>query len=366
MTEVLLAATQFLSKEFQLPRVQSFKLGACNLDKVQTLIIAEAGVNHNGSRELALRLVDAAVDSGADVVKFQTFLASELSTQAAKLADYQKKNTGSDVTQQDLLRALELSQDDFRFIKSYCDRVGIEFLSTAFDFTSLNFLKTLEMKRWKIPSGEITNLPYLESIAELHQPIILSTGMSDLVEVENAVNVIKKKSPNNPDLTLLHCTTEYPTPFAEVNLKAMPQLGVHFSLPFGYSDHTLGIEVPIAAVALGAKVIEKHLTLDRQMVGPDHRASLEPHEFKKMVQSIRNIENALGSTTKIPTASEIKNREIARKSIVASRDIKAGETMTEHNLTTKRPGTGINPMKWYQIIGQASPRSFLKDEVIEL
>lgn len=330
----------------------------------KTLFIVEAGVNHNGSLELAKKLVDEAVFAEADIIKFQTFVAEELVTKSAQKAEYQKKNSNGDRTQYQMLKGLELKKEEFKELKKYCEFKGIEFLSTAFDFKSINFLNELGMSQWKIPSGEITNLPYLIKIAKLGKPIILSTGMSTLDEVEIAVDILKKNGAE--DITLLHCTTEYPAPYADVNLKAMDTLKEKFGCKVGYSDHTEGIEVAIAAVAMGAEVIEKHFTLDKNMDGPDHKASLEPSELRQMIESIRNIELAIGTGEKAPALSEIKNMNIARKSIVANEKIVAGDIFTENNLAVKRPGGGISPMKWFEVIGQKAIRDFEEDEMIEI
>ncbi len=327
-------------------------------------VIAEAGVNHNGSLELAKKLVDTAKDSGADCVKFQTFISKNIVSKNAVKADYQKKQTKTEESQQDMLKKLELSFDDFVELNQYCSEKNIEFLSTAFDFDSIDFLNSLGISRWKIPSGEITNLPYLIKIAQLNKPVILSTGMSTMNDIKKAIFALKENG--SGEITVLHCTTEYPTPFNEVNLKAMLSINKEFGVRVGYSDHTRGIEVPIAAVALGATVIEKHFTLNRNMEGPDHRASLEPGELKAMVDSIRNIESALGDGIKQPTESEKKNMIVARKSIIAKRDIKKGETLTEDNLTVKRPGDGISPMEWFDVLGTVAIRYFQEDELIEL
>jgi N,N'-diacetyllegionaminate synthase len=330
----------------------------------RTLIIAEAGVNHNGSLELAKKLVDTAKSSGADVIKFQTFISKNVISKNAPKADYQKKNHNIEENQLEMVRKLELSFEDFSKLNDYCKVKEIEFMSTAFDFDSIDFLDSLEMGTWKIPSGEITNLPYLIKVAKLNKPVILSTGMSTMEDIRSAVEIIKENGVS--DLTILHCTTEYPTPFEDVNLKAMNTIREEFNVNIGYSDHTKGIEVPIAAVALGATVIEKHFTLDRNMEGPDHKASLEPNELKAMVDSIRHIELALGNGMKQPAESEKKNMAVARKSIMASKDIKAGEIFTEENLTVKRPGDGISPMRWFDIIGKPATRDFEEDELIEL
>ncbi|ENH98113.1 N-acetylneuraminate synthase [Gracilibacillus halophilus YIM-C55.5] len=331
---------------------------------MSVFIIAEAGVNHNGSLELAKKLVDAACYAGADCIKFQTFIAKNTVAKEAKKASYQEQSDNLDESQLEMLQKLELSFDEFKNLKLYCDKKNITFLSTGFDIESLHFLNDLEMPLWKIPSGEITNYPYLVQIANFNKPIILSTGMATQKEVEDAVNVLKENKVNK--LTILHCTTEYPTPMNEVNLLAMRDLKNNFNLEVGYSDHTMGIEVPTAAVALGASVIEKHFTLDRLMEGPDHKASLEPKELRKMVQNIRNIEKALGTGVKEPTLSELSNKEVARKSIVAKTEILEGELFTEDNITVKRPGYGISPMKWKEVIGKVSKKNFKEDELIEI
>lgn len=331
---------------------------------MSVFIIAEAGVNHNGSLDLAKELVVAAKDSGADCVKFQTFKAGNLVSKSAKKADYQTENTGSNESQFDMLKKLELAQDDFIELKEFCDQVGIEFMSTAFDLESIDFLNDIDMNGWKIPSGEITNLPYLMKIAKLNKPLILSTGMSTMDDIDQAVKVLREYSQS--DITVLHCTTEYPTPYEEVNLNAMKTIQQEFDVEVGYSDHTKGIEVPIAAVALGAKVIEKHFTLDRNMEGPDHKASLDPSELKAMVTAIRHIEESMGSSEKAPTESELKNIAVVRKSIVASRKIKQGEVFSDDNLMVKRPGEGISPMRWFDVIGKVAGRDFEEEEYIEL
>mgnify|MGYP000980179508 CR=1 FL=1 len=330
----------------------------------RTLIIAEAGVNHNGSLELAKKLIDIAKYSGADIIKFQTFISEKVVSKHAKKADYQKKNDTSGESQLEMVKKLELSFDEFVELKEYCNKKSIEFLSTAFDFDSIDFLYSLGMHRWKIPSGDITNLPYLTKIARLNKPIILSTGMSTMSEIRKSISVLKENGAG--DLTVLHCTTEYPTPFSDVNLKAMLSIKEEFGVKVGYSDHTKGIEVPIAAVALGATVIEKHFTLDRNMEGPDHMASLEPNELKAMVDAIRNIESALGNSVKQPAKTEKKNMVVARKSIIAKRAIKAGEILNEDNLTVKRPGNGVSPMRWFEVMGTIAMRDFEEDELIEI
>lgn len=326
-------------------------------------IIAEAGVNHNGSFELACRLIDAAKESGVDCIKFQTFKSKNLVSRHAQKAEYQKAATG-DSSQQYMLSKLELSYDDFLRLKAYCDKVGICFLSTPFDFDSIHFLNSIDMPFWKIPSGEVTNLPYLMALAKTGKPVMMSTGMCTMEEIRDAMQVLRANGTQN--IKLLHCNTEYPTPFEDVNLRAMITMKDAFHVEIGYSDHTKGIEVPIAAVAMGATVIEKHFTLDRNMEGPDHKASLEPHELKEMVASIRHIEVAIGSGDKTPSPSEKKNIAVARKSVVAKKVIKTGDIFTEENITVKRPGSGISPMKWFDVIGQAAKRDFEEDELIEL
>ena len=332
-----------------------------------TLIIAEAGVNHNGSLELARRLVDAAADAGVDYVKFQTFKAENLVTKSAKQAEYQKKNIGDgNNSQYQMLKNLELSQADHEVLIEYCKQKGVRFFSTAFDLESIDYLASLDLPLWKIPSGEITNYPYLRKIALQGKPVVLSTGMCDVADIKNALDILIKFGLTKDQITILHCNTEYPTPFEDVNLRAMRTIKEEFGVKVGYSDHTRGIEVPIAAVALGAEVIEKHFTLDRNLPGPDHKASLEPDELKAMVSAIRNIEQALGTGHKEITISERKNIEIARKSIVAACDIKTGELFTEKNLTVKRPGTGISPMRWTDVIGKVATRDYKEEDLIEL
>ena len=330
------------------------------------LIIAEAGVNHNGSLEIAKKLVDSAADAGVDIIKFQTFNSKNLVSKSARMAEYQQKNTGHDESQYAMLKKLELSVDNHLELIRHCNERGIRFFSTAFDMESIDFLHSLHMGLWKIPSGEITNYPYLKKIASYQEPVILSTGMCNLKDIEASLEVLLKEGCKKQDITILHCNTEYPTPYSDVNLRAMLEIEKKFGTRVGYSDHTNGIEVPIAAVAMGACVIEKHFTLDRNMEGPDHKASLEPNELKKMVESIRNIESALGTGHKIVSPSEKKNIEIARKSIVAARDIAKGEILSENNLTVKRPGNGISPMRWNDVVGTVAVRDFSEDEVIEL
>lgn len=334
-------------------------------DKV--LIIAEAGVNHNGSLEIAKRLVDEASSAGVDIIKFQTFKAEKLVSKAAKQAEYQKKNIGKgEETQYAMLKKLELSNEQHEELIAYCNLKNIRFFSTAFDMDSIDYLHSLNLGLWKIPSGEITNYPYLKKIASYKEPVILSTGMCELSDIENAIYVLVANGVSKDKITVLHCNTEYPTPMKDVNLKAMLEIKENFGVKVGYSDHTEGIEVPIAAVALGAAVIEKHFTLDKHMEGPDHKASLEPSELKAMVKSIRNIEQALGSGHKTVSESERKNIEIARKSIVAAKDIKEGEIFTEDNITVKRPGNGISPMEWEYVLGKKAKRDFQEEELIEL
>jgi len=333
-----------------------------------TLIIAEAGVNHNGSIELAKKLVEKAKEAGVDYIKFQTFKASKLVTKSAKQAEYQQKNIGKEGdSQYQMLRKLELSPEEHEILIDYCLQLGIKFFSTAFDFDSIEYLHSLNLGLWKIPSGEVTNYPFLKRIAAYNEPTILSTGMCDMEDVRAAVDALYKNGLSKENLILLHCNTEYPTPFEDVNLKAMDALRKEFGVEVGYSDHTKGIEVPIAAVALGATVIEKHFTLDRNMEGPDHKASLEPDELKAMVSAIRNIEKAVGGDgTKHVSESEKKNIAIARKSIVAACDIKAGEVFTEQNLTVKRPGNGVSPMRWEEAVGTKAKRDFSEDDLIEI
>lgn len=326
------------------------------------LIIAEAGVNHNGSMELAKQMVVAATEAGADYVKFQTFIPKNLVSRFAEKAEYQKKTTGEEDSQLQMLEKLALTQEDFVELQSYCKEVGIGFISTPFDLESIDFLNTLDMDFWKLPSGEVTNLPYLEKIAQTGKKIVMSTGMCEMDEIQATLQVLESNGAG--EITVLHCNTEYPTPFADVNLLAMRQMAEVLQKPIGYSDHTVGIEVPVAAVALGATVIEKHFTLDKTMEGPDHAASLEPAELAELVKAIRNIELARGDGKKKRTASEEKNCQVARKSIVAAKDIKAGEVFSEDNLTVKRPGNGISPMKWYEVIGTRATRDYKADELI--
>ena len=329
------------------------------------LIIAEAGVNHNGNLDTAIKLVDAAVTSGADAVKFQSFTAERLVASGAPKAEYQKETTGTAGSQLEMIRKLQLSEDAHKRLFEYCKEQQIPFLSSPFDLDSIELLHRLGLEIFKIPSGEITNLPYLRKLGALSKKLILSTGMADLGEIGDALDVLIQAGTGSENITILHCNTEYPTPFEDANLKAIVTIRAAFpGIEIGYSDHTPGIEAPIAAVALGAAVIEKHFTLDRNMEGPDHRASLEPHELKAMVAAIRNIENAMGSGIKKPSPSELKNKPIARKSIVAANSIVKGEVFTDINLTVKRPGTGISPMRWDQVLGQVAQKDYEKDELV--
>lgn len=334
---------------------------------MHTLIIAEAGVNHNGSIALAKKLIDVASEAGVDYVKFQTFKTENLVSLSAPKAEYQRRNMpDTDCSQYSMLKKLEFSVDQHFELIEYCKLKGVRFLSTAFDMDSLRFLSGLHLGLWKIPSGEITNYPYIKFIAEQKEPVILSTGMSTVEEIQSAISLLNRSGVKTDQITILHCNTEYPTPMCDVNLKAMCKLHEEFGIRTGYSDHTVGIEIPLAAVALGATVIEKHFTLDRCMEGPDHKASLEPSELKQMVSAIRNVEEALGREEKVVSLSESGNRIVARKSIVAARDIRKGEPLTEENLTVKRPGTGISPMQWESVIGTEACRSFKKDDLIVL
>ena len=329
----------------------------------RSLIVAEAGVNHNGSLAMAKQLVDVAKACGADIVKFQTAKLDSLVSKSAHMAEYQKKNIGVEESQKDMLRKLLLSFEEFEELANYCKEAGITFLSTPFDIESIHFLNQMQ-DIWKIPSGEITNYPYLVEIAKTGKKVILSTGMAEMNEIEDAIRLLEKYG--TKDITILHCTTEYPAPIKDVNLNTMKTLQEVFGYPVGYSDHTQGIEVDLAAAALGAAVIEKHFTLDRDLPGPDHKASLEPHGLKVMVEGIRKIETALGSAEKKLSEAELKNRDVARKSIVARKAIKKGEVFTEDIITTKRPGTGINPMRWNEILGLKAVRDFEEDELIEI
>ena len=331
---------------------------------MKTFIIAEAGVNHNGSVTIAKKLIDAAIKTGADAIKFQSFIADKIVRRDAPKAEYQKRWTGQEESQYGMLKRLELSRDAHKTLIEYCKSKKIEFLSSPFDLDSIELLHKLGIRRFKIPSGEITNLPYLRRIGSLHAQVILSTGMAYIGEVEQALNALVSSGTEKDDIIILHCNTEYPTRMEDVNLRAMVTMRDVFKVKVGYSDHTTGIEIPIAAVALGASAIEKHFTLDKKMEGPDHKASLDPVEFQNMVRAIRNIEKALGSSAKKPSRSEIKNRKIVRKSIVALRNIRKGERFTEKNVGTKRPGNGTSPMEWDKVIGKKAKRSFKQDESI--
>jgi N,N'-diacetyllegionaminate synthase len=330
----------------------------------KTFIIAEAGVNHNGSIDLAKQMIDVALEAGADAVKFQTFKTENLVSKNAPKADYQKVSTGISESQFEMIRKLELDGNAHKILFSYCRERSIHFLSSPFDLDSIDMLNKLGLEIFKIPSGEITNLPYLRKIGGLNKKVIMSTGMADLGEIGDALDVLTNAGTELKNITVLHCNTEYPTPIEDVNLQAMLTITQTFGVSSGYSDHTLGIEVPIAAVALGAMVVEKHFTLDRNMEGPDHKASLEPQELKAMVKAVRNIEKALGSRIKKPSTSEHKNKRIVRKSIVAACDIKRGEIFTEKNITVKRPGTGISPMRWDEIVGKTSTKDYHEDDLI--
>lgn len=325
-------------------------------------IIAEAGVNHNGSMDLAKQMVKAAKEAGADYIKFQTFNPEKLVSKYAPKADYQKKSTGTEDNQLQMLKKLALTQQDFIHLKQYCLELGIGFLSTPFDLGSIDFLETLDMDFWKLPSGEVTNYPYLKKIGMTKKKVVMSTGMCNMQEIKEAVSVLEKNG--TTDITLLHCNTEYPTPFSDVNLLAMHHMQRELHKPVGYSDHTVGIEVAIAAAALGAVVIEKHFTLDKTMEGPDHAASLNPDELKQMINAIRNIEKSMGDGVKRRTASEEKNLAAARKSLVAKTSIRKGEIFTVDNLTVKRPGSGKSPMKWEEILGTRAEKDYEMDELI--
>lgn len=334
------------------------------IDMGKAFIIAEAGVNHNGDIQLAKQLIDVAAESKADAVKFQTFISEKCIVKGTAKAKYQEKTTGKDEDQLDMIKKLELPYEAFVKLKEYCDKKQIIFISTPFDLESADFLNNIGIEIFKIPSGEITNYPLLKKIGQFHKKIIMSTGMSTIKEIQNAITILN--SEETTDISLLHCNTQYPTPMEDVNLRAMLTLKKEFGVPVGYSDHTNGIEVPIAAVAMGAEIIEKHFTLDKNLPGPDHKASLEPDELKSMVTGIRNIEKALGSYEKKVTDSEQENIAIARKSIVASRFIKKGEVFTEENLAVKRPGTGISPMRWNEVVGKVSDKDYDEDEMIQI
>lgn len=330
----------------------------------KVFIIAEAGVNHNGKKELAKKLIDVASEAGADAVKFQTFKTENLVSKNAQKAEYQKQTTNKEESQFEMIKKLELDVDTHKELISYAQEKNIMFLSTPFDHDSIELLDDLGLEIFKIPSGEITNLPYLRQIGKLNKKVILSTGMADIGEIEDALDILISYGTKKENIIVLHANTEYPTPMEDVNLKAMVTIGNTFDIKFGYSDHTLGIEVPTAAVAMGAYCIEKHFTLDKTMEGPDHKASLEPDELKAMVKAIRNIEKALGSSLKKPSKSEAKNKEIVRKSIVAKTEIKVGEVFTEDKLAIKRPGNGISPMQWDEIIGTFAQKDYKEDELI--
>ena len=330
----------------------------------KVFIIAEAGVNHNGSLDLAKKLIDVASESGANAVKFQTFKAEKLVSKNAQKADYQKQTTNKTESQFDMIKKLELDMDTHKELIAYCETKNIMFLSTPFDHDSIELLNDLGLEIFKIPSGEITNLPYLRHIGKLNKKVILSTGMADIGEIEDALDILINTGTKKENITILHAYTMYPTPMEDVNLKAMITSGNTFDIAYGYSDHTLGIEVDIAAVALGACCVEKHFTLDKMMEGPDHKASLEPHELKSMIKAIRNIELALGSCVKKPSKSEIPNMQIARKSIVAKIEIKKGDKLSEENITIKRPGNGINPMRWDEVVGTIAAKDYKEDELI--
>lgn len=327
-------------------------------------IIAEAGVNHNGDLGLALKMADAAKAAGADIVKYQTFQPEELASRYADKASYQKETTDAGESQLAMLKKLTLPPEGYRQLRLHCDQIGIGFASTPFERTSVALLDELDLPFWKVPSGEVTNLPYLLAIAKTQKPAVMSTGMCEMEEIQAAMDVLRNNG--TPKITLLHCNTEYPTPYEDVNLRAMETMRERFGVDVGYSDHTPGIEVPIAAAALGAVMIEKHFTLDRSMEGPDHKASLEPEELAAMIKAVRHIEAALGNREKTVSPSEAKNRDIARKSIVARRAIARGEVFTEENLTVKRPGGGVSPMRWFEVLGAAAARDFAEDELIEL
>lgn len=335
-------------------------------DSHRVLVIAEIGVNHNGDPAMARALINAAAAAGADLAKFQTFQASSLTTSSAPKADYQQRMTPAEESQQDMIRKLELDHAQHRHLMAYCESKGIGFFSTGFDAASLDFLASAGLALFKIPSGEVTNLPYLRQVASFGKPLLLSTGMAEMEEIAAALEVLELAGAPRDKVTVLHCNTAYPTPVEDVNLRAMNSIREVFGVDVGYSDHTPGIEVSIAAVALGASVIEKHLTLDRTLPGPDHAASLEPGEFADMVRAIRNIELALGDGTKRATDSEKPNKVVARRSLVAARAIEKGELFTPSNVTAKRPGTGISPMEWDRVMGRPAPRSFAPDELIAL
>ena len=329
-------------------------------------IIAEAGLNHNGSLEKAIGMIKIAKEASADAVKFQTAVPELVMTKDASKADYQLQKTEKDENQLEMLKKIHLPLDAYEKLKAECNKQNIEFMSTPFDDVSIETLKNLDLKRHKIPSGEITNFPYLRHIGSMKNSIVMSTGMATLEEVREAMNILLDNGTEKEQITILHCNTEYPTPMEDVNLKAMLTIRDELGVAVGYSDHTLGIEIPVAAVTMGATVIEKHFTLDRKLPGPDHQASLEPDELKAMVRAIRNIEKALGDGIKCPSPSELKNKPIARKSLVAATAILRGEQFSEANLSVKRPGTGISPMRWDEVLSRIAPRDFTTDELIEL
>ena len=329
---------------------------------MKTLIIAEAGVNHNGDFDTAVKMIDVAKDAGVDIIKFQTSITS--TSKFSEKAEYQKRETGANESQLDMIKKLRFSFEQHRKLKEYCDKIGISYLSTAFDFESIEFLDSLGCDFWKVPSGEIVNVPYLERIGRTKLPVIMSTGIGTIDEISNAIDLLEKNG--TPKITLLQCTTEYPTPYEDINLRAMNTLKAQFNKDVGLSDHSMGIEVPIAAVAMGATIIEKHFTLDRSMPGPDQKASIEPDELKALVSSIRHIECALGDGVKLPKPGEIENKHAARKSIVALRNISKGEVFTEDNIVPRHAGKGISPARWYEVLGQTAKRDFIEDEMIEL
>jgi len=335
-----------------------------NIIEKKVYIIAEAGVNHNGRLDLAFKLVETAVEAGADAVKFQTFKAEKFISRYAEKAEYQKQTTEAEETHLEMVRRLELDRNAHEELIQLCRSKGIEFLSTPFDHESIDLLVSLGLERIKVPSGEITNLPYLRKVGSMAKEVIVSTGMTTLEEIRSTLRVLADAGTPKERITVLHCNTEYPTPFEDVNLKAMLTIRDELGVKVGYSDHTLGIEVPVAAVAMGAAVIEKHFTLDKNLPGPDHKASLMPDELKAMVRSIRNVEKALGDGVKRPSPSELKNKAVARKSIVAAKNIKKGEVFTKEKLTVKRPGTGISPMRWDEVLGQRARKDYQQDELI--
>jgi N,N'-diacetyllegionaminate synthase len=333
---------------------------------MKTIIIAEAGVNHNGSLDIAKRLIESASAAGANIIKFQTFKADNLVSRDAKQADYQKRNLGKETSQFDMLKDLELSFNDHKALVKHCKKFHIAFFSTAFDMESIILLESIKMPMWKIPSGEITNLPYIKKIGSFGKPVILSTGMATMGEIEAAIGLLEVAGTSRDKITVLHCTTDYPASPDEINLSAMVTIGNAFKVRYGYSDHSEGIEISLAAVAMGASVIEKHFTLDKKMKGPDHKASLEPYEMKQLIDGIRKVERAIGNGIKIPSPGEMKNKNLVRKSIVASRDIRKGEKFSVENITVKRPGDGLSPMVWEHVIGLKAGKSYLKDEKIRL